>query len=95
MGDVIDLQAERENRTPHVSGKAHCVRCQHKWVAVAPVGTTWLECPNCQSMMGTYSYRLEIPGPHFTCSCGNDLFHIHADGAYCPNCGHWKSDLKL
>jgi hypothetical protein len=30
----------------------------------------------------------QASGAHWTCACGNDLFHWHNEvGLYCPNCG--------
>jgi DNA-directed RNA polymerase subunit RPC12/RpoP len=44
---IVDLAAAREERQPHWQGVARCVGCQHEWEAVAPMGTVWLECPEC------------------------------------------------
>lgn len=95
MGDVINLQAERENRTPHITGRAFCISCRHRWVDVSPVGIVWLTCPECKAEMGVRCFHVEHPGPYFSCPCGNELFQIHEQGAYCPNCGRWKHDLTL
>ena len=35
---------------PHFVHEAYCFYCTHKWVAVAPVGTSELECPQCGKM---------------------------------------------
>jgi Zn finger protein HypA/HybF involved in hydrogenase expression len=35
--------------TPHVHGEAVCDDCGHRWVAVWPLGSDALECPNCHS----------------------------------------------
>jgi len=48
---IVDLDAQR----PHVAGPVLCLRCEHEWVAVRPVGTHPMECPKCQAMMG-YSW---------------------------------------
>lgn len=47
MPNVVSLQAVREARVPHWTGPALCMVCGHHWVASAPEGTTWLECPQC------------------------------------------------
>lgn len=36
--------------TPHFVHEAVCFYCTKMWVAVAPVGTTELECPQCGKM---------------------------------------------
>lgn len=87
MTEVIDLQREREERTPHLSGEARCLACKHKWIAVAPVGTLWLECPSCTLTRGRYSNQVENEGLHWTCKCENDLFYVTVSAIYCPNCG--------
>ena len=88
---VICLKEEKENRTPHNVGDAKCIMCGHKWVAICPVGTQWLECSECHSMKGLLIYPCERKDRlHWNCNCGNDLFHMTPDGTYCPNCGEWQ-----
>lgn len=85
--DLFDFKAEKEGRTPHLSGSARCLACQHEWVAVAPVGSIWLECPACSLIRGRYFEPAEKPARHWTCNCGCDLFHVTPNEIYCPNCG--------
>jgi hypothetical protein len=33
-----------------IAGRVECLTCSHEWVAVRPVLTIVLECPNCQKM---------------------------------------------
>jgi hypothetical protein len=49
VGDVIDLQLERERRAPHCTGRVFCLACHHEWVAVWPLSADAfeLECPVC------------------------------------------------
>jgi hypothetical protein len=35
---------------PHFVHEAYCFYCTHMWVAVAPAGTSELECPHCGKM---------------------------------------------
>lgn len=94
MGDkVVDLAAARAEREPHMSGKARCLDCKHEWIAVAPIGTRWLECPVCTLTRGRYVAQAERDVPHWHCNCGNDLFYATQDGVYCPNCGEWQQGL--
>lgn len=72
---------------PHLSGEARCLTCGHTWVAIAPSGTVWLECPECKTEKGRFCGPVEESGEHWTCNCGCDLFHISRKGIYCPNCG--------
>jgi hypothetical protein len=96
MGDraramtVISLQQAKQDREPHLKGAARCLACRHEWVAVAPVGTVWLECPQCSLERGRYVGAVGIGGEHWHCACGTDLFHATPRGLYCPNCGEWQ-----
>lgn len=33
-----------------VSGPVECSICTHEWIAVRPLGTDEVECPNCGNM---------------------------------------------
>ena len=87
---VISLLKEREERTPHSSGKARCLACKHEWMAVAPTGVTWMECPSCSLERGRFVAQHERDGLHWHCHCGNNLFWVMESGYYCPNCGDWQ-----
>ena len=88
MGDLIPLHKEKDERTAHIVGTAICLDCQNKWTAVAPIGSTVLECPDCGTQKGKFFYEvIRQDREHWECSCGNDLFYITKDGSYCPNCG--------
>ena len=85
---VIDLETARKKREAHLSGNARCLSCNHEWIAAAPVGTTWLECPGCSLFMGRYVEHIqEQDCMHWHCLCGCDLFYVTEDGCYCPVCG--------
>lgn len=86
MGKITYLSEMR----PYIAGEAFCLDCKHKWAVVAEVGATWLECPVCGLFRGRVKYQCERDCPHWTCKCGNDLFHVTEDGFYCPNCGAWQ-----
>lgn len=88
--EVVSLAQHREENTPHNTGDARCLACGHKWIAVAPVGTDWLECSECHLMKGRFIHHCEREGAHWNCNCGNDLFFITPDGCYCPVCGSWQ-----
>ncbi len=85
MGDVVDMQAYRED--PHLAGEAHCMACGHDWVAVVPVGETHLDCPGCGMTRGVLRYPCEREEAHWTCNCGNQLFKVSPSSIYCPQCG--------
>jgi Zn finger protein HypA/HybF involved in hydrogenase expression len=76
-----------EDRRPHLGGPARCLECRHEWIAVAPIGTTVLECPACHADKGARLAMIEHDGPHWTCVCGNALFFVMPERIYCPNCG--------
>lgn len=97
MGDLVSLQEEREKRTPHMSGPAHCLLCGHKEIAVAPVGVIWMECSNCKSMKMVYDGPVLPPAAFLACQCGNQLLYLTIEGPACPNCGEsplWPSGPK-
>lgn len=95
MAEVLSFGRKAEPpapvEDPHLQGKARCVACKHEWQAVAPHGTTWLECPECHIFRGRFVGQCERDEPHWHCNCGNDLFYATARGFYCPNCGEWQS----
>lgn len=39
-----------KNESYHQTSLMHCDACAHKWVAVSPVETEYLECPVCHHM---------------------------------------------
>lgn len=92
-GKVVQLFRQAEPEVPHGTGEAFCLQCDHVWQAVAPVGTTQLECPECHTMKGLMKY------PHAPaegtlvreCRCGNQYFWITPEGHMCPNCGIYQS----
>lgn len=86
MADIIDLSAEREARAEHLSGSAHCLDCGHKWEAVAPIETRWLECPGCHGERGTWRGHCTIE-ERYVCNCGNDLYQIGREFTQCVACG--------
>lgn len=89
---VVSLEDHKEQEQEHISGEAQCLGCQAKWYAVAPADVEFFECPECSLMKGVFSYPVVYCDyDHWECGCGNDLFHITEDGAYCPGCGDWQS----
>lgn len=85
-GEVVALADHR----PHLSGPARCMECGHRWVAVAPIGTTRMECTACTLNKGAWVGGVYPPDGTsiWTCSCGNDLFVLCEHGApQCARCG--------
>lgn len=91
MNNVIDLAKIKEERSPHLSGNAVCIGCKNQWVAVAPVGTVDLECPNCSLPQGRFMQLVQDDDLHWTCNCGNQFFHITQKRTYCVVCGNTTS----
>lgn len=87
---VISLSAYREANQPHLSGNCRCMQCTHEWVGVAPVGTTWMDCPECKSTKGHFTKPIARGVEMWTCGCGNQLFHVNREGLYCTMCGEWQ-----
>jgi len=91
VADIIEFKRP-EKADPHGTGEAFCFQCKHTWVAVAPVGSTQLECPECHTMKGLWKFPFEPSvegreGGRWQCNCGNQLFYLTPKGYMCPNCG--------
>lgn len=88
MNNVVAFVPKQET-APHLSGKARCCACRHDWVAVTPVGTDWLECPECHLMKGRYIHAAipQLGTDVWECGCGCDVFMVSRTAAYCVNCG--------
>lgn len=88
---IIDLSAYRKERQvleDVIVGEVLCVECKHRWIAEAPTGVEWFECPQCHLMKGKFFYAIKNnTESHWACNCGNDLFYITPDRIYCPKCG--------
>ena len=89
MAEVINLF---EPNDPHSTGDAFCVQCDHSWIAVAPVGTTQLECPECHTMKGLWKFPFAPEKGTMVreCHCGNQLFYLTTEGHLCTNCGTYQ-----
>ncbi|KZZ72362.1 hypothetical protein A3765_28560 [Oleiphilus sp. HI0130] len=81
-GKVVNMTKYR----PHLSGNARCLQCSHEWVAVTPIGTTELECPECKTLKGVMK-GLVAPQTVWECACGSQLFFIDPQGTMCSMCG--------
>lgn len=71
---------------PHMAGMTKCLRCDHRWVGVAPVGTDTLDCPKCGCHTGVYECVVEEKTIR-ACECGNVYFQIGLTRTYCARCG--------
>ena len=73
-------------------GDAFCLQCGHHWIAVAPTGTTALECPNCKTMKGLWQFEFYPPPGQLVrqCNCSNQLFYLTPEGHMCANCGIYQ-----
>lgn len=96
--DIIPLRGPSQDETEmHLSGKARCLDCGSEWVAVAPVGTCYLECPQCKTVRGVLRAPIGGSAEHgegeWTCNCGCDVFKIlgYPGGSFrailCMRCG--------
>lgn len=83
MGEVVDIMTMR----PHQAGLARCLACKNEWPAVAPVGTTTLNCPECDCD-GHFVGEILTDGDQWQCRCGYILFRMDRIGLYCAHCGH-------
>lgn len=91
MSNVVEFRRPEEIDR-HASGEAFCLHCRHEWIAVATLGTTQLECPECRTMKGKWRFEFKpAPGSLVReCSCGNQLFYLTPDGHLCANCGTYQ-----
>lgn len=91
MGDIVTLNAPAndDEAVPHAEGAARCLACQHEWRAVAPIGTTDLECPECGTVRGVWKYNFQPAGGEvWQCDCGASYFLLTRIGApMCSGCG--------
>jgi len=78
--------------TKLATGIAVCMTCKHEWNTAAPVGTLYLQCPECETMKGRFKYPFNVKSGEYQriCDCGNDLFYITPKGHLCPNCGNYQ-----
>ena len=87
MNNVIELKRS-EPEEKWLEGKAMCVECSHKWEAVAPVGTTLFDCPECGTHKGAWVGIVEPPGDRWECNhCEGQLFFVTRTGFFCAKCG--------
>jgi len=95
MGEVIEFRGvsnKGEDEGGSLSGDAFCMACDHEWVATAPSGTVWLECPSCHTHRATFRFHCDVPNGTLVreCDCGNQLFYLTLQGHLCPNCGIYQ-----
>ena len=83
MGKVINCNFVEGK---HLAGKAVCLHCQHTWEAVAPVGTTELECPSCSLLKGVFR-AVCCPELRWQCDCGCSHFFVTTTECICCHCG--------
>lgn len=94
MAEIVQLHKPIEE-TNHLVGTAKCLDCGIEWKAVAPVGTTHLECPNCATSRGVLAGPVDahVGEGVWECNCGCNLFKIVADAhgkfqcILCIKCG--------
>lgn len=90
--DVIKLSCPEIDDQPHCTGEAVCMQCGYTWVAVAPAGTTRLECPVCYTEKGLWKFEFAPAVGELVreCNCGNQLFYLTPEGHLCANCGTYQ-----
>lgn len=70
MNNVINFN----DKKPHLYGTAICLHCNHTWEAVAPIGATEYECPECGLFKGV-PQGLCISEVIAQCNCGCQHFY--------------------
>lgn len=86
---IVELNAFRKG--PHLSGNARCLACDRRWIAVAPVGTTVLDCPTCGLGKGVFDNLVDAPADRWQCDCGCQHFLVIRAGILCALCGTQQS----
>ncbi len=76
---------------PHLTGNARCSTCKHEWIAVAPIGEDWLECPGCNEVKGRFVHDAVPNDDVWVCKCGCDVFRVTRNAAFCIHCGNRQS----
>jgi hypothetical protein len=89
MGSLVSITQKRLEKGPHMQGPALCVRCGYEYTAVAPVGVTEMECPQCHTMKSVFKFICS-PEETWTCKCGCQLFFMSRKGTICSNCGVYQ-----
>ncbi len=91
MSNVVPFRPAQETddgAIDTVSGPARCLVCQHEWIAVAPAGTSSLECPCCHTERATFTQFISpINQRLWICDCSGWLFAITGTGFVCVSCG--------
>lgn len=101
IGKLYQFPVSPKEQHKHVleegwaSGEALCTSCSHTWVAVAPVGISEMECPECHALRGIFANHLVHEGDAvdtWTCNCGSPFFVIQRfenrfQHILCVNCG--------
>lgn len=95
---IVSLSDYKDNKIPHMTGEAHCLHCHNTWIAVAPVGNVWIECPNCNLKKAAFMHHITTPEKDsivWTCGCGNQLYYKTQLGLWCPNCGSYQNEQEI
>lgn len=83
-------------RMPGFHGKALCLDCGYEFEGHRNFDHAFIQCPKCRLFRGKHIYPIVTDTPHFTCNCGNDIFHITPTFFYCPACGKdWSVSTHL
>lgn len=106
MSEVVEFKKPGRRKKPDqewASDEAICVGCRHRWVAVSPIGTRWLECPGCGAMKGVYykPFGATEGDNVYTCDCGSEAMTAYRSrGLFyfrCMSCGidHTEAIFRL
>lgn len=90
MTNVIPIpRCKHDGDDKHLTGRAHCLTCKHQWIGVAPVGTAWLDCPECGSGKGRWHTEVYPGDWHevWECRCECRIFHVTRTCIVCIDCG--------
>lgn len=98
MNNVIDFAQAKIESQSHWAGEIRCIGCQHEWAGVAPMGTMWVECPECGFSKGhpKHPFSCAVGESVYSCACGSQALTAVANSAHmkimCMACGEDHTD---
>lgn len=76
--NVVDFAQAKKDAQPHWVGPVRCVGCQHEWAGVGPIGTLWIECPQCGFHKGHPKHPFSCANDEsvYICDCGSEALTV-------------------
>lgn len=89
MSNIVDFEAAKEARQPHIAGEMQCLACGNVHAAVAPIGCHEGECPACGLFRAVWRNAIFPPDDAliYPCECGSVHFYLLVPFPMCIRCG--------